>query len=815
MGILDHSQVTIEEGKRTLINLVKSYEEKKADWNEAETRFHYLDELLVKCFGWHREKVEVENYEDRSFADYILNNKLVVEAKRESDYFEIPAETVKNLIFGIPSLITLSKNLGEALSQAQHYASARGIEFAAVCNGNQLVAFQAIAIGKPPLQGKALVFKDFGSLVANFGIAWQCLSPDGIFERKLERKLKARESYSTPPKPSSKLKFYPQYRYKNKVQETLRDIGELLIEEIVETEELQKDFFRECYCNTSALSRHALVSKKILETRYSALFSPTEKASKTVPVSADQDKIETTREILTEAAAKRPIVLLGDAGVGKTTFIKRLILSDAEKEFKNSIYIYIDLGSQATFEKSLKEFVIREIANQLDKKYNVDVNADNFVKGVYNLDVKKFEKSFKGRVSKGNPKKAKEARDNFILEKLESRSSHLKRSLEHLQKARRQPIIIILDNADQRPASLQQEAFVMAQEFAGKWSALTFISLRPKTFYRSKKDGVLSAYPQKVFTIVPPRPEIVIERRLIFALNVAEGKLSPEVLKGVKLYLGNMVLFLKSLIFSIQVNDDIKEFLANITGGNIRSVIELVGKFIGNPNVDFEKIIEIMDREAPKKYLIPVHEFSKAAILGDFSHYNKESSLAFNLFDVVTRDEKEHFLAPLILGYLMWENAPQDNDGFVLTEKLEREIMGIGFTENQINLCLERLLSKNLIEPTERAAFELEETYEKPHALRPTTVGVYHINRWMGTFGYIDAMLFDTPIFDETTFEKLTGEIEDFHIKTRYERSSLFKNYLNEIWSRSKFKSPFFDWFKAQVFGKNSFEAVRRAVRRH
>jgi hypothetical protein len=43
-------------------------------------------------------------------------------------------------------------------------------------------------------------------------------------------------------------------------------------------------------------------------------------------------------------------------------------------------------------------------------------------------------------------------------------------------------------------------------------------------------------------------------------------------------------------------------------------------------------------------YLIPVHEFSKSALLGDYSHYNPESSIAMNIFDVIYPDPREHFL---------------------------------------------------------------------------------------------------------------------------------------------------------------------------
>ena len=37
---------------------------KPADWNEAQTRFHIIDRLLVECLGYPRTKIEVERHHD-------------------------------------------------------------------------------------------------------------------------------------------------------------------------------------------------------------------------------------------------------------------------------------------------------------------------------------------------------------------------------------------------------------------------------------------------------------------------------------------------------------------------------------------------------------------------------------------------------------------------------------------------------------------------------------------------------------------------------------------------------------------------------
>jgi hypothetical protein len=404
----------------------------------------------------------------------------------------------------------------------------------------------------------------------------------------------------------------------------------------------------------------------------------------------------------------------------------------------------------------------------------------------------------------------------MLARRVGDRPEHLRRVVDHLAKARRKQIVIIIDNADQRSVQVQQEAFIIAHDFARNWNALAFIAVRPQTFFQSKRAGALSAYPHRVFTISPPRPEVVIEKRLQFALRICEGEVAPAAYPGLTLRVGNMSLFLRALLDSLRTNREIKQLLANITGGNIREAINYVKGFVGSHNVDAEKIVEIMART--ERYTIPLHEFSKAAILGDYSHFNPESSLATNLFDVEYPDEKEHFLGSVILGYLESNHAPKDRDGFTVVSAILEECAQVGFLSQQTEGCLRRLTNKKLIETTERVTFEESAAGlvgELPFAFRLTTIGAYHLHRWLGSFGYLDAMVFDTPIFDEHVFERMLDRLEDFYIGTRLERAQAFKQYLTGVWNKAGIQVPYFDWMSARQRGELSFARVERAIEKH
>ena len=809
--------ITLSEGQRAFDQLLKECRSTTVDWNEAETRFNFIDRLLVECLGWPQSEIALERQSEGQFADYLIGNPVSViwEAKRIGNYFDLPVEGKNRRLQSLSSLMVASKSVSDAIKQVQQYCSSRGVEFAVVCNGWQLVAFLSIRIGHPPLQGQALVFRDLDHMRADFSNMWQNFSPDGIAERRLHRLLTTGSDVSLPSKPSSYLTRFPTVRYQSDTQSDLRTIAELFIVDIPESHDVEKQFLSACYCDSGALSRDSLMSRKLLAARYAALFPTDENYPRVQPASTQAKPLQVTQEIVTEALARRPIILLGDVGVGKTSFLKQLMLLKASSEFKKSINIYIDLGSRAALESDLRNFIIADIERQLHTRYDVDIEDSDFVRGVYNLEIEKFGTSIYGTAYRTNREKYEEQILIMLSKKLNDRPTHLRNCIDHISKARRRQVILVLDNSDQRPMQIQQDAFIVAQEFAANWDAMVFISVRPQTFFQSKRSGALSAYPHRVFTVAPPRPELVIEKRLKFALGIAEGKLSPDMFRGFSIGTTRLPLFIKTLLYSIEHNPDIREILANITAGNIRSVVEFVVKFIGSPNVEAEKIIRIMEEKG--RYLIPIHEFSKAAILGDYSHYNPDSSLAMNLFDVQYPDQKEHFLSPMILAFCMWDGSPKDSDGFTTAAVLVDEMQSWGFVPKQIDGKLRSLTNKKLIESTERITFEEDATGligEIPFAFRITSIGMYHIKKWAGIFAYLDAVVFDTPIFDGNILKEILPDLEEFAISTRLRRTEIFRDYLLAVWHASNLSPSYFDWGTIVAQGRGNFDAVERAVKR-
>jgi len=414
--------------------------------------------------------------------------------------------------------------------------------------------------------------------------------------------------------------------------------------------------------------------------------------------------------------------LVGDVGVGKTSFINNLIKVEAAEYFENSISLKIDLGATAVLQSDLNTAIFDSIYSILESDYGIDINEDGFVRASYRKEIQKFRNGINKKLFETNLILAQEKEIEYLGQLVNNKPQHFKKSLEHLSKLRKKQIVIFLDNCDQRSDEVQQKAFLASQEIADKWPALIFVTVRPETFHRSMKSGALSGYHPKAFTISPPRLDEVLQKRIQYASKIASGEIPVEKI-DVTANLDSLRSLLEVFSLSIDKNQDLIRFLDNISNGNIRIAIDYVKQFFGSGHVDTRKILEIYKDQG--FYIIPLHEFIRAIMRGNGIHFNPNTSSISNLFDVTQDDEKEHFLLPTLLGMLQSNAFGGSNDGFLTIKQIYTKLQGLGFNILQIDDTLSKGFENKLIESSRRGDIIEENNF--PSMIRITTLGSYHI----------------------------------------------------------------------------------------
>lgn len=752
------------------------------DRNEATTRLQLIDRLVFDCLGWNRQEALLEGHEDGEFADYVLDSSahmLVVEAKREGDWFELPSKLAR--VTRLQALYALGGRVAKALDQVARYAQSRGTPYAAICNGHQLVAFVASRQdGVSPRTGRALVFDSPQDLVDGFADLWETLTPHGTATRRLTRRLNAAVA-PPPPKLSEQIPDYPGKATAGELIYTLGTLSVLFLPAFVRDDEHEEEFLRECYCPPSAYSQLAMLNRSVLRTRYSAALGEELQVGLEQAQAKDGLNPALVDEVAVTAAGRDALVLVGGVGVGKTMFLRRLLRVDAKDLAEDAVVLYVDLGRSAVLE-DLRSYIGASFKEQLYHRYEIDIDAGEFVRGTYHDEVRRFAKGVNAELKDLEPNEFKRREIDRLNELASHPEEHLRRSLEHLVKLRSQQVIIVLDNIDQRNREEQEQVFLIAETMAKGWPCTVFVTLRPETFNASRVSGALSGYQPRAFTIDAPRVDRVVVERLKFGERHYEREGHLPLWLGWTADSDDVRAYLRILLKSFSRNEKLQSVLVNLAGANARRGLELVSEFVQSPHADPQAILR--RNSGPSDYLVPHHAFLRAVLLGDAGHYHPQRSRIPNLFDISTPDMREHFLLPCLLGLLRWASEQQDSEGYVAADEVYVSFQDVGFAPEQIDFALRRGREGALYEPLPPDA--------EARAMRLTTVGAYAQQLLTAEFPYLDVVVIDTPVADPAVRSRLAVV---HSVRQRIGRAEVFLEYLDAAWEASGLDTTgLFDW---------------------
>jgi len=459
---------------------------------------------------------------------------------------------------------------------------------------------------------------------------------------------------------------------------------------------------------------------------------------------------------------------------------------DAAEIFERALVLLVDFGSEPALTDEIESYVRRAFVLQLREEYDLDIHERDFVRAVYHGELNRFAKGIYGDLRETDPIEYKKHELSFLEDKLADEDGHLKASLEHAVGSQRRQIVIFLDNVDQRPFGFQERVFLIAQSIAQRWPGTVFVSLRPETFHKSRSTGSIAAYQPRVFTVSPPRVDLVLRRRLEFArLQLNKTGTLAGLGTAVTFESSALSAYIDALILSLKKNRELTELIDNLSGGNVRRALGFLTEFVGSGHVDSTKIVRIQEAQSGG-YTVPVHEFLRAIIYGDAEHFDPSTVPIANLFDISIPDEREHFLVPILVSFIERAGDIGDQEGFVGASDVFDEGQRIGYAASQIDAALRRSLDAGLIESNLRGLSEGERD-----RFRITTIGAYSIKRLITLFTYVDAMVVDTPILDPKASELL---VDARLVEERLARADAFRRYLDRAWVSLADAESAFDW---------------------
>lgn len=793
----------IDRGREALAAIRDELAQQVLDLNEADTRHRFIDRLLHDVLEWPPSLIECEPHVTNvGFMDYVLTSGArvaVVEAKRSGYHFALPEGLRCGEPILLSTLIRHSTDNERAIEQVLNYAMNAGIPAAALCNGTQLVYFLGSRQdGIAPRAGRAIAYASPQEMLDNFANLWDDFSQPGLSSGYLQRRLAKAVGRTPPPeKLSASIHGYPGFRFRSELETDLSTLADLFLVDLMQEGEVSDDFIRECYCASGALSQYSAVSKEILRHRYTTILG----AQTLSPV---RDKRGSSTSLRTEAVSaaltRRPIVLIGDVGVGKTFFLKHLIRVDASELLSTSSVIYVDFLRESLLLEDVGLHLASAVQRVLKHDLGISVREDSLVRRAYKSELQEFSKGIYGPLAQSDPTTYALKEIQLLETLVADRFEHLRRILNQVKGERSTDFVLILDNVDHHTVDLQEQIFVMGQSLAEKWPVTAFIALRPDTFHSSLKGGSLSAYQPRVFVVPPPRVDAVIEKRLLFARKQLEetGRLESFP-SGLTISSDNLLAYLDVLIGALTGQGAFIELIDNMSSGNVRSALQMISDFVGSGYVSIQRILDLDSRGG--RYIMPLHELMRSLMFGDGDFYDPVRSKIPNILDVDTNDGREHFLTPMILAAAE-VNSDLKRKGFCSDVGIFQSCQSAGYSPQQVALHLDWSVKRGL----------LEQQAEDSHNYRITQAGGYMRKVMLPRFAYLDAVVVDIPIMDASYRARI--EVEH-SIQDRLRRAGDLLDYLDGQWGLVG-SGGYFDWSETAAKARRDLVLVRgRADRKH
>jgi len=231
------------------------------------------------------------------------------------------------------------------------------------------------------------------------------------------------------------------------------------------------------------------------------------------------------------------------------------------------------------------QFLLRTVEEQLLSRYGIDITDNAVVRGALHSELSRFRKSPTGQAFADDPQRFRDEELRYITQITVDRHDYFARVLYHLRFGRKKSVAIFLDNLDRRDDKIQEEAFLRASAIARDWACPVFVCLRPGTFWRSKKDGVLDSVAPRLISISSPKVGPLLKRRLEFAARMARGDVpfvgrDGAASQAISVHLPKVAALLDCAAESFFRNAELREMIAAFSNGNVRELLRLVQQIL-------------------------------------------------------------------------------------------------------------------------------------------------------------------------------------------------------------------------------------------
>ncbi|MEK7432202.1 MAG: hypothetical protein AABZ74_03630 [Cyanobacteriota bacterium] len=788
--------------------------------NEASTRHNIIDFVLHDFLAWPKNRVDVEEYINPGFADYILkkdNNEplLFIEAKKEGVYFELPipySSSETSCFISINKLIS-NENIKSAMYQVRQYCFDTGCEYACITNGHEWIFFRTFEKGKRWENIQAFIIRKLDFFLQEYTKSINILSFTAITENA------SLPNLLLTSLPKDRNIFYPKekiasYEHKitpNRLSNTLRPIINHYFGVINDND---TDFMDKCYVSQREYKSTYDGIHYVLQDSLTPYFEQFGVNQLNDTGKGGQLGGKLTKN-LKKNRKDEVLVLFGGKGSGKSTFIKRLLYHTPPRWLKeHSKIAIIDLLKIPEDKEVIRKTIWDKLVDQLDTENLMKSTRETLINLLFKDN---FDVAIKQDLS--GLQKSSESFNlklNSLITEWKNDKKYCSNRLVKYWNEQNKGVIVVVDNTDQYSTIIQDFCFTSAQEISNNLNCVVLISMREERFYDSKIHGVLDAFQNSGFHISSPKPSDVFKKRLAYTINLLKdsNKRKDYVESLSQEFVRDYISYLEILKgeFSKE-NSPLNNFLTASAHGDIRLALDLFRSFIlsGYTNVD--------EMLYAGTWVFKIHQVLKPIMIPERYFYEESLSAIPNIFQLRSKRHSSHFTSLRILRKLS-NGMDIKSPSYYSLAKLKTYFAETFNMVEDFELNLEILLKHGFVEANNR----LDSYSSNVDSLKITNYGLYMVQELAYEFTYLDLVCTDCGIFSEKISNFLTEAAKNEYklftrgerlerVLVRLERVNEFIKYLSEEESKEKevysLGMPEKEMFKFKIIEKfNNYENI-------
>ena len=751
--------MSIDDAKKIFDTICNDKELLQNIITEADTRLKLIDDIIVKVLDWNKKQIFTEEYtEDGGYIDYLMkvNSRscFIIEAKKTSnELWDLYDKSLNSYNISGPAL----KKALKAIEQARNYAINKSVGNTVVTNGTTWIGFLGIRTdGVEWPEGKAIVFPNLESIEKNFENFYELFSKDGILSENLRTKIRDAEAGKggIPPKvlklPYSKNSILVP---RSPLAHDIESVFNKFFDKI--TDEDDCEMLKKCFVESKESKFADATLKSISEN----LIADIDK----IDTRTNQLSKEIEETILTKCG--RTVLIIGNKGSGKTTYIKRffnIVLDPALK--KKCLILNVDIGvspGKLNFTEWITLRLIEQIHKQLFGK-NQGEPTFNDLKGIFYRDYHRFKTGTFQRLYE-NDRDAFDIKFGEFLEKeRENKFEYLIKLLQNVVSSRVCVPCIIFDNLDHHEKSVQDEVFQYAQAIRDKVLSFTLCPITDKTIWVHSKSGPMQSFVTTVLYLPSPPTKEIIKSRLEYMKNKikkieAGGNENREENKyflkyGIKLNIKELNKFVGHIQETFINTEFTAKIIGKLTNYSVRKCLVLSRAIMTSPVVTPE---DLFNSNFSEKSTISLKNIEKAIIRDKCNIFDQQSNnYILNLFT----SNPENYTTPLlklrILSFLKYKTfllKHTSNEVFISIDDIYNFFYSLGVNETCVKQSLQHFLEYGLIGCQDASVSDIN--YAEKICLNPC--GIEHLNLATHSNVYLFNMAIRTPMLENDYFHEI------------------------------------------------------------